>query len=133
MLFFTYRSFLPDLSFLSSDCFHPSQKLQALFAKNIWNNLLQPVGGKSSWNQFSNLKCPTREHPFLATSKNSQESGVDFEEDEDDLYDDDDDDESEEKPFQRKRLVRRRKKFTKRSPNNFDSKGQNDNTCDLLN
>ena len=132
MLFSTYRSFLPDLSFLSSDCFHPSQKLQALFAKNIWNNLLQPVGGKSSWNQFSNLKCPTREHPFIATSKNSQESGVDFEEDEDDLYDDDDD-ESEEKPFQRKRLVRRRKKFTKRSPKNFDSKGQNDNTCDLLN
>ena len=131
MLFFTCRSFLPDLSFLSSDCFHPSQKLQALFAKNIWNNLLQPVGGKSSWNQFSNLKCPTREHPFIATSKNSQESGVDFEEDEDDLYDNDD--ESEEKPFQRKRLVRRRKKFTKRSPKNFDSKGQNDNTCDLLN
>ena len=25
-----HKSFLPDLSFLSSDCFHPSQKLQAL-------------------------------------------------------------------------------------------------------
>ena len=25
-----HRSFLPDLSYLSSDCFHPSQKLQAL-------------------------------------------------------------------------------------------------------
>jgi hypothetical protein len=25
-----HKSFLPDLSYLSSDCFHPSQKLQAL-------------------------------------------------------------------------------------------------------
>ena len=118
------------MSFLSSDCFHPSQKLQALFAKNIWNNLLQPVGGKSSWNQFSNLKCPTREQPFIATSKNSQESSVDFDEED---QDDADYESEEEKPFQRKRLVRRRKKFTKRSPKDFDSKGQSDNTCDLLN
>ena len=25
-----HKSFLPDLSYLSADCFHPSQKLQAL-------------------------------------------------------------------------------------------------------
>ena len=36
-----HKSFLPDLSFLSSDCFHPSQKLQALCkCKNINNNFL---------------------------------------------------------------------------------------------
>ena len=28
--FGVHKSFLPDLSYLSSDCFHPSQKLQAL-------------------------------------------------------------------------------------------------------
>ena len=29
-LFGIYKTFLPDLSYLAPDCFHPSQKLQAL-------------------------------------------------------------------------------------------------------
>ena len=61
--------------------------LKSLFfkdAKNIWNNLLEPVGAKSDWSQYSNLKCPTSERPFLATNKNSAE----FSDDNNDEFDD---------------------------------------------
>ena len=88
-------------------------------AKNIWNNLLEPVGAKSDWSQYSNLKCPTSERPFLATNKNSAELS-------DDEFDD-----VEDEPFQRKRLVRRRKKkLNKRSPSPIPY--MENELCDIL-
>ena len=50
-------------------------------AKKIWNNLLEPVGGKSGWalHNSDNLRCPTRSDPFIGTYLNSQD---DFELDE---------------------------------------------------
>ena len=52
-----------------------------IVAKKIWNNLLEPVGGKSGWalHNSDNLRCPTRSDPFIGTYLNSQD---DFELDE---------------------------------------------------
>ncbi|XP_061480933.1 phospholipase B1, membrane-associated isoform X2 [Rhineura floridana] len=65
----------PDLSFFAVDCFHFSERGHAEMAVALWNNMLEPVGHKQSYNNFtyesSKLKCPTSEHPFLFTSKNS--------------------------------------------------------------
>ncbi|XP_076481971.1 phospholipase B1, membrane-associated-like [Bombus vancouverensis nearcticus] len=63
-----------DLSYLTADCFHSNQKLHALYASNLWNNLLEPVGNKSSTytTLFKKCLCPTSEKPFLMTYKNSQ-------------------------------------------------------------
>ncbi|XP_003484539.1 phospholipase B1, membrane-associated-like isoform X1 [Bombus impatiens] len=62
-----------DLSYLSADCFHLSQKSNALLANNLWNNLLEPVGNKSStWTPlYERFLCPTSERPFLMTRENS--------------------------------------------------------------
>ncbi|XP_015283454.1 PREDICTED: phospholipase B1, membrane-associated [Gekko japonicus] len=71
----------PDLSFFAVDCFHFSARGYASMATALWNNMLEPVGQKRSYNNFtyerSTLTCPTSEHPFLFTSKNSgwQSSG----------------------------------------------------------
>ena len=56
-----------------------------IVAKKIWNNLLEPVGGKSSWtlHNSDNLRCPTRSDPFIGTYLNSQD---DFELDEEVKY-----------------------------------------------
>ncbi|XP_076482060.1 phospholipase B1, membrane-associated-like [Bombus vancouverensis nearcticus] len=63
-----------DLSYLNADCFHWSQKLHALYANNLWNNLLEPVGNKSGafTSLFKKFLCPAPERPFLMTYKNSQ-------------------------------------------------------------
>ncbi|XP_060115378.1 phospholipase B1, membrane-associated-like [Heteronotia binoei] len=71
----------PDLSFFAVDCFHFSARGYASMATALWNNMLEPVGQKQSYNNFtyerSMLTCPTSEHPFLFTSRNSgwQSSG----------------------------------------------------------
>ncbi|KAH0622627.1 hypothetical protein JD844_025094, partial [Phrynosoma platyrhinos] len=66
----------PDLSFFAVDCFHFSERSHAEMAIALWNNMLEPVGHKQSYNNFtyerSKLKCPTSEHPFLFTSRNSK-------------------------------------------------------------
>jgi len=63
---------LPDLSFMAPDCFHFSQKLHALIGRSLWNNLLQPVGRKTTnWEKDVPFLCPSKTSPFLATSKNS--------------------------------------------------------------
>ncbi|XP_033362635.1 phospholipase B1, membrane-associated-like isoform X1 [Bombus vosnesenskii] len=63
-----------DFSYLNADCFHWSQKLHALYANNLWNDLLEPVGNKSRSliSLFEKFLCPTSERPFLMTYENSQ-------------------------------------------------------------
>ncbi|XP_076613028.1 phospholipase B1, membrane-associated-like [Chaetodon auriga] len=63
-----------DRSFFSADCFHLSQKAQTLMARSLWNNMLEPLGKKTSTQDFSaeiNLKCPSKASPFIRTYNNS--------------------------------------------------------------
>uniref|UniRef100_A0A8D2IRR7 Phospholipase B1, membrane-associated n=1 Tax=Varanus komodoensis TaxID=61221 RepID=A0A8D2IRR7_VARKO len=52
----------PDLSFFAVDCFHFSDRGHAEMAMALWNNMLEPVGHKQSYNNFTHdrlkLKCP---------------------------------------------------------------------------
>uniref|UniRef100_G1NDE1 Phospholipase B1, membrane-associated n=1 Tax=Meleagris gallopavo TaxID=9103 RepID=G1NDE1_MELGA len=65
----------PDLSFFAADCFHFSEKGYAEMAMALWNNMMEPVGEKQTYNNFtydrSKLKCPNLEKPFLSTMRNS--------------------------------------------------------------
>lgn len=39
---------------------------------SLWNNMLEPIGIKhETWNINESLKCPTKEYPYIFTSKNS--------------------------------------------------------------
>lgn len=61
-----------DVSFFAPDCFHFSAKGHNQAAMALWNNMLQPVGGKStSWDQETSFLCPTSRRPYLMTAKNS--------------------------------------------------------------
>ncbi|XP_075216312.1 phospholipase B1, membrane-associated-like isoform X2 [Lycorma delicatula] len=62
-----------DITYLSHDCFHLSQKANARAANALWNNLLQPIGRKlTAWEtEFSNFLCPTEEDPYIFTIRNS--------------------------------------------------------------
>ncbi|XP_048047269.1 phospholipase B1, membrane-associated isoform X1 [Megalobrama amblycephala] len=65
----------PDLTFFSVDCFHFSDRGHAEMAIALWNNMLEPVGNKQTYNNFtydrSKINCPTKEHPFIFTRTNS--------------------------------------------------------------
>ncbi|KAL7388712.1 hypothetical protein ABVT39_019459 [Epinephelus coioides] len=64
----------PDRSFFSADCFHLSQKAQTLMARSIWNNMLEPLGNKTTMQDFNanpDLKCPTKTSPYIRTFNNS--------------------------------------------------------------
>lgn len=63
-----------DFTYMSADCFHFSQKGYALATNALWNNMLEPVGRKTTtWKkEFSQFDCPTEERPFLATLANSR-------------------------------------------------------------
>ncbi|KAB0361845.1 hypothetical protein FD754_006001, partial [Muntiacus muntjak] len=65
-----------DLTFFSEDCFHFSEHGHAEMAIALWNNMLEPVGHKTTSNNFTysrtKLKCPSAENPYLRTLKNSQ-------------------------------------------------------------
>lgn len=62
-----------DYSYMSVDCFHLSQKGYAIASNGLWNNMFEPYGNKSTnWKkEFSEFKCPTVEHPYIFTKKNS--------------------------------------------------------------
>ncbi|KAK2494982.1 hypothetical protein MC885_003702 [Smutsia gigantea] len=65
---------LPDSSFFAPDCFHFSSKAHAHVASALWNNMLQPVGQKTTRHNFENkinITCPNQVWPFLSTYKNS--------------------------------------------------------------
>lgn len=65
-----------NLTFFSEDCFHFSERGHAEMAIALWNNMLEPVGRKTTSNNFtysrSKLKCPSPENPFFYTLRNSQ-------------------------------------------------------------
>ncbi|KAI9543893.1 hypothetical protein NQZ68_004941 [Dissostichus eleginoides] len=63
-----------DRSFFSADCFHLSQKAQTQMARSLWNNMLEPLGNKTTIQDFTadvDLKCPTKTSPFIRTYNNS--------------------------------------------------------------
>ncbi|KAJ8044684.1 Phospholipase B1, membrane-associated [Holothuria leucospilota] len=61
-----------DASYFAPDCFHFSAKGHAVAAKELWNNMLEPVGHKSTvWDPDSTYSCPTKENPYFFTNMNS--------------------------------------------------------------
>nr|XP_020839433.1 phospholipase B1, membrane-associated [Phascolarctos cinereus] len=65
----------PDLSFFSVDCFHFSERGHAEMAIALWNNMLEPVGQKQNYNNFTysrtKVRCPTSDNPYFYTLRNS--------------------------------------------------------------
>uniref|UniRef100_A0A8P4K0C3 Phospholipase B1, membrane-associated n=1 Tax=Dicentrarchus labrax TaxID=13489 RepID=A0A8P4K0C3_DICLA len=76
---FLHNSFIPhigaDSSFFSLDCFHISERAHAEMAISLWNNMLEPVGRKQAYNNFtydrSKIHCPSEASPFIFTKVNS--------------------------------------------------------------
>jgi phospholipase B1 len=63
---------LPDFSYFATDCFHFSQKGHEAAAVELWNNMVEKVGQKTtSWNLLDTLKCPAEGNGYIYTSKNS--------------------------------------------------------------
>ena len=49
-----------------------STKGHAAAAVGLWNNIVQPIGRKSTtWILGEQLVCPTNDRPYLYTKKNS--------------------------------------------------------------
>lgn len=63
-----------DLSYFAIDCFHVSQKTNAMVANGVWNNLFEPINNRSRvWKPlFERFLCPTPQRPFIVTRENSQ-------------------------------------------------------------
>ncbi|XP_078485369.1 phospholipase B1, membrane-associated-like [Ciona intestinalis] len=62
-----------DSTYFAVDCFHLSNKGQALAGMNLWNNMLEPVGSKTTVWGIKDLKCPTKDNPYIFTNKNSNQ------------------------------------------------------------
>ncbi|KAF7661483.1 hypothetical protein LDENG_00260730 [Lucifuga dentata] len=66
-----------DFSFFTHDCFHFSVKGHEELAKGLWNNMFQPVGGKTMVDNFTypiTLMCPPSDHPYIFTRLNVSSS-----------------------------------------------------------
>ncbi|GMT16381.1 hypothetical protein PFISCL1PPCAC_7678, partial [Pristionchus fissidentatus] len=66
----------PNMDFFAPDCFHFAAYGHAIVAKNLWNNMLQPVGAKTAANLTDDGLppiCPEKACPFIRTTKNSQD------------------------------------------------------------
>ncbi|XP_036398166.1 phospholipase B1, membrane-associated-like [Megalops cyprinoides] len=66
----------PDLNMFSVDCFHFSERGHSEMAISLWNNMLEPIGRKQSYNNFTHdrhkIRCPTEDQPFIFTRINSR-------------------------------------------------------------
>jgi phospholipase B1 len=63
---------LSDFSYFSPDCFHFSQKGHEAAAVELWNNMMEKVGQKTTlWNLLDTLHCPAPGNGYIYTSKNS--------------------------------------------------------------
>ncbi|XP_032667596.1 phospholipase B1, membrane-associated-like [Odontomachus brunneus] len=62
-----------DMTYFSNDCFHITQKANAQLANSLWNNMLEPIGVKTTYwqNLFEKFLCPTPDRPYFATLINS--------------------------------------------------------------
>lgn len=61
-------------NYITYDCFHFSQRGHALAANMLWNNMLEPVGSKSTEKMrepMDKFYCPTEENPYFFTANNS--------------------------------------------------------------
>jgi len=68
----TTASGLSDFSYFAPDCFHFSQKGHEAAAVELWNNMMEKVGQKTTlWNLLDKLHCPSPGNGFIYTSKNS--------------------------------------------------------------
>ncbi|CAF4133597.1 unnamed protein product [Rotaria sp. Silwood2] len=62
----------PDFSYFAPDCFHFSSKGHEAAAVELWNNMMEKVGQKTTlWNLADTLKCPSTGNGYIYTSKNS--------------------------------------------------------------
>jgi len=62
----------PDFSYFAPDCFHFSKKGHEAAAVELWNNMMQKVGEKTTlWNLADTLNCPSSGNGFIYTKKNS--------------------------------------------------------------
>uniref|UniRef100_A0A8R1USB4 Phospholipase B1, membrane-associated n=1 Tax=Pristionchus pacificus TaxID=54126 RepID=A0A8R1USB4_PRIPA len=64
----------PNMDFFAPDCFHFAAYGHAITARALWNNMMQPVGSKTTANFTDNgepLLCPEPTCPFIRTTKNS--------------------------------------------------------------
>lgn len=59
----------PDLTIMSVDCIHLSQKGHAISANGIWNNMMQPRFHKTTGLKrlLQEFKCPNQLEPYLYT------------------------------------------------------------------
>jgi len=63
-----------DISYVTYDCFHFSQKGHAMAANLLWNNMLEPVGNKTTKaldHVLERFYCPTDRAPYIFTYNNS--------------------------------------------------------------
>lgn len=60
-----------DYSYFAADCFHHSAKGQEAAGISLWNNMVEPVGGKQeSWSEDGKAVCPSEAWPYLYTTHN---------------------------------------------------------------
>ncbi|XP_023333087.1 phospholipase B1, membrane-associated [Eurytemora carolleeae] len=75
---FKNTNLFPDLAYLAPDCFHPSQKLNALAAGMVWEELFtgtpgkQPTGSEDGLGTGQHLFCPSAEQPYFKVKQKQE-------------------------------------------------------------